>query len=121
MGLFDYVRCDHEMFGAARGSVHQTKDMDWPFMEKYEITPEGRLLYEITRTEDQSDKNAPEGSIESLRGCMAAIPTGEKVDMNYHGYLHLSCFGRCKFTDGQLVAFEPEVPQVAKEVNATIQ
>lgn len=29
-------------------------------------------------------------------------------DLNYHGWLYLSCFGRAKFTDGTMVAFEPE-------------
>jgi hypothetical protein len=39
---------------------------------------------------------------------MARVYTGGRRDLNYHGWLYLSCFGRAKFTEGTMVAFEPE-------------
>jgi hypothetical protein len=42
---------------------------------------------------------------------MTMVLTGARRDLNYHGWLDLSGFGRAKFTDGTLVAFEPEQNQ----------
>lgn len=107
MGMFDEVRCNHEMFGADRGTVLQTKDTDWPAMEMYEITPEGRFVYLEYNTEDRGDKSAPRGSLDRVAGCMTPVYTGTATDQNFHGYLHLgSGRVRAKFTDGQLVAVE---------------
>lgn len=39
---------------------------------------------------------------------MTPVFTGARRDLNYHGWLELSCFGRAKFTDCAIVTFEPE-------------
>jgi hypothetical protein len=36
--------------------------------------------------------------------------TGERRDVNFHGWLELSDFGRAKITDGTLVAFDEFPP-----------
>lgn len=107
MGLFDEIKLDHPMFGEDRGHIGQSKDFDDPFMEDYEITPEGRLLHIDVTYEDRSDPNAKPGSWESLSGSMTPVPTGTKTDQNWHGYIWVWGNGdyewRCKFTDGVLV------------------
>jgi hypothetical protein len=109
MGMFDEVLCNNELFGGHRGEVHQTKSLDCMggASDHYEITPAGRLKFlEYALTEDHSDPNA-EGW-ERLRGIATMEFTGVRKDMNYQGWLELSRFGRAKFTDGVMVAFEPE-------------
>lgn len=39
------------------------------------------------------------------------VLTGGRRDLNYHGWLRLTCFGRAMFSDGTMVAFEPEPDQ----------
>jgi hypothetical protein len=46
-----------------------------------------------------------------LFGMRTTVFAGGRRDLNYHGWLYLSCFGRAKFTDGTMVAFEPEPNQ----------
>ena len=110
MGLFDYVKLNHPMFGDDRGHEGQTKEFSDPFMEHYEINEAGRLLHPEVEYEDRSDSNAKPGSFESLAGCMTPVPTGEITDMNWHGYIWVWGKGdyewKCKFTDGQLVSAE---------------
>jgi len=118
MGLFDSVGCNHELFGRHRGERHQTKDLHWlgGHLDKYEITPSGRLEFLEYITEDRSDPNAQ--GIDRFAGMMATIYTGGRRDLNYHGWLYLSGFGRAKFTDGAMVAFEPE-PSESKKPDET--
>jgi hypothetical protein len=108
MGMFDEVICNHELFGVHKGETHQTKDLHClgGLLDKYEITPSGRLEFLEYKTEDRSDATL-EG-IARWFGSMTMVFTGGRRDLNYHGWLNLSCFGRAKFTDGTLVAFEPE-------------
>jgi hypothetical protein len=108
MGMFDEVRCNHELFGAHKGETHQTKDLNCfgGSLEQYEITPSGRLEFLEYTVEDRGDPTR-EG-FDRLPGSMTMVFTGGRRDLNYHGWLNLSCFGRAKFTDGILVAFEPE-------------
>jgi hypothetical protein len=111
MVLYDEVVCNHELFGVHKGETHQTKGLDFlgGLLDRYEITPSGRLeLLEYT-IEDRSDPTL-EG-FERCFGMMTMVFTGGRRDVNYHGWLYLSCFGRAKFTDGMLVAFEPEQSQ----------
>jgi hypothetical protein len=109
MGMFDEVLCNHDLFGSHRGEFHQTKSLE-PILggrlEQYEITPAGRLEFLEYVTEDHSDPNAQ--GIAKVGGMFAMVFTGGRKDMNYHGWLELSRFGRAKFTDGVMVAFEPE-------------
>jgi hypothetical protein len=115
MGMFDEVLCNHTAFGIHQGETHQTKSLH-PLggaLEKYEITPSGRLEFLEYRTEDRSDPNAQ--GIWSLGGSMAIIFTGKRRDMNFHGWLELSCFGRAKFTDGTIVGFEQEADMVPSD------
>jgi hypothetical protein len=111
MGMFDEVLCNHELFGAHRGETQQTKDLHWlgGLLDNYEITPSGRLEFLEYTVEDRSNPTLE--SIERLFGMMTRIFTGGRRDLNYHVWLYLSCFGRAKFTDGTLVAFEPEPVQ----------
>jgi hypothetical protein len=110
MGLSDEVLCNHHLFGVHKGETHRTCDLNAGIPEEtYEITPSGRLeLLEYT-VEDRSDPTL-EG-IMKLFGLMTPVFTGGRRDLNYHGWLKLSFFGRAKFTDGWLVGFEPEPNQ----------
>ena len=118
MGMFDEVRCNHELFGVHKGETHQTKALHWlgGALELYEITPTGHLEFLEYTVEDRSD-STKEG-IERLRGMMTAVFTGGRRDLNYHGWLALSCFGRAKFTEGVLVAFEPEQNEPSESEDA---
>ena len=111
MGMFDEVICNHELFGIHRGETKQTKDLHCleGALEKYEITSSGRLEFLEYTTEDRSD-SAQEG-FARWGGSMTMVFTGERRDLNYHGWLYLSCFGRANFTEGTLVEFEPEPGQ----------
>jgi hypothetical protein len=114
MGMFDEVLCNHDLFGAHRGETHQTKSIEPMIggaLEHYEITSAGRLEFLEYVTKDRSDPNA-EGPA-WIRGMFSMVFTGGRKDMNYHGWLELSRFGRAKFTDGVMVAFEPEPANVS--------
>ena len=91
MGLFDEVLCNHELFGAHKGETYQTKDLHWlgGFLDLYEITPSGRLEFLEYTVEDRSDPNAT--GIERMFGMMTGVFTGGRRDLNYHGWLDLSC------------------------------
>lgn len=102
MGLFDYIKLEHDLFGEDKGNTEQTKDFECPYMEEYVITEGGRLCFVDYAVEDRSDQTAERGSIRSLAGCMTHVPTGAMTDLNYHGYLNAGQW-RCKFTDGNLV------------------
>lgn len=74
MGLFDYVRCHYPLpVEGANELEYQTKDMDWPYMDRYEIRADGTLWKEHYDTEDRSDPNAEPGSIDSFIGCMTRV------------------------------------------------
>ena len=116
MGMFDEVQCNHELFGEHKGETHQTKKLHWlgGLLEKYEITPSGRLEFLEYTTEDRSDPTLK--GIARWGGSMTVVFTGGRRDLNYHGWLYLSCFGSAKFTDGTMIAFEPEPDQPRKSV-----
>ncbi len=108
MGMFDAVLCNQDLFEDHKGETHQTKSL-CPIggaFEQYEITPAGCLEFLEYVIEDRSDPNAQ--GLAGLGGSMTQVFTGGRRDMNYHGWLDLSGFGRAKFTDGILVAFEAE-------------
>jgi len=109
MGLYDEVELKSDLFGVHKGERHQTKSLDpnGGSFELYEITEAGRLEYLEYNIEDHSNPNAK--GVERCFGMLSPVYTGKRRDLNYHGWLELSCFGRAKFTDGTLVAFEPEV------------
>lgn len=94
MGMFDFVKLDHPMFGEDRGHRGQTKDFDCPSLETYGIDKDGRLHSPSERFD--LDEGAP-------------IPATPEP-MDYHGYLWVWGKGdykwKCKFTDGLLVAAE---------------
>jgi hypothetical protein len=106
--MFDEVECNHDLFGVHKGETHQTKDLHslGGLLDKYEITPSGRLEFLEYTVEDRSDPNS-EGT-DRLAGMLTTIYTGGRRDLNYHGWLYLSCFGRAKFTEGTMVAWEPD-------------
>jgi hypothetical protein len=115
MGMFDEVLCNHDLFGSHKGEKHQTKWLDSMgcALELYEITPAGRLEFLDYEVEDHSDPNA-EGLARN-KGRFTRVFTGKRLDRNYHGWLDLSHFGRAKFTDGTLVAFEPQLVSSPQE------
>ena len=113
MGVFeDKVCCNHDLFGEHKGETHQTNDLNSPSFEQYEITASGHLEALEYTIEDRSDP-AREGFARSF-GAITEVFTGGRHDLNFHGWLHLSGFGRAKFTDGMLVAFEPLQSQPSK-------
>ena len=110
MGVLDDVGCNNDLFGDHKGETHCTQSLH-PVSpgSTYEITPTGRLeLLECTY-EDRSDPNAPRWG--RLAGMMTPVFTGQRSDVALHGWLEFAGSGRAKFTDGTLVAFEPELDQ----------
>ncbi len=113
MGLFDYVRVECPIEGVDDPATYewQTKDFDWPYMETYRITAEGRLLHSDYHIEDRSDKTAEPGSFASFAGMLTHVHD-EWRDMNYHGDLSFGAWiaddkrsieATARFTDGQVV------------------
>lgn len=104
--ILDDVLCNNDLFGDHKGETHCTKSLDPVFPgSTYEITPAGRLeLLECTY-EDRSDPNAS-GCLR-LVGIMTPVFTGRRSDIDLHGWVEFPSFGRAKFTDGTMVAFEP--------------
>lgn len=133
MGMFDRIKCEYPLPGIAEPQKieFQTKDLEC-WLDNYQITPEGRLMVEVYRTEDRSDKTAPPGSIESIVGIATKVHEGWK-DTGYHGWLrfygHLQDQShepaewldfKAKFTDGQLVAVERLTPHPQKTADNEI-
>jgi hypothetical protein len=126
MGMFDDIVVEQPLpdAGAANVNGWQTKDLDCT-MDTYRITAEGRLMEEVYRTEDRSDKTAAPGTLASIRGIWTKIHEGWR-DMNYHGVLNF--YGHvgssydpaswyeynATFTNGQLVGFERVGPNGEK-------
>jgi hypothetical protein len=105
----DEVLCNHQLFGDHRGRTYQTDSLNAVFPgATYEITASERLELQVCNYEDHSDPTA-EG-IAGLFGALTPVFTGGRCDVNFHGWLELSGFGRAKFTDGTLVAFEQFPP-----------
>ncbi len=106
MGLFDEIEIDGALLGKAPGALtFQTKTFDC-MMEDYRINAAGRLEYQEYEIEDHGDKDAPDGSIERIAGCMTHVPTGAWRDLNWHGMVHFrdgDSEYEAKFTDGQLI------------------
>ncbi len=117
--MFDTVRCSSDLFGRNKGETHQTKDLHClgGNLDDYEITPSGRLEFLVYRVEDRSDPTLT--GIARWAGSMSRIFTGGRRDLNYHGWLYLSCFGRAKFSDGTMVEFqdEPKRPNESVDPN----
>ena len=103
--MYDDVLCNNDLFGKHRGEKHQTKNLN-PSVpgDTYEITSSGRLELLESTFEDRSDPNAQ--GLERLFGFMTPVLTGNRRDLNYHGWLELTSFGRAKFTDGTMVEFD---------------
>lgn len=117
--MFDDVLCNHDLFGEHKGERHQTGDLNplGGMFELYEITPSGRLEFLEYTIEDRSDPTAQGWA--KLRGLMSTVYTGGRRDLNYHGWLYLSAFGRAKFTDGTMIAFEPNLAEPSEEGGST--
>ncbi len=110
MGSLDDVLCNNDLFGKHKGETHHTQSLDPVFPGSlYEITPAGRLeLLECTY-EDHSDPHGPIWL--RLGGMMTPVFTGKRSDMAHHGWVEFHGFGRAKFTDGTMVAFDPDAEQ----------
>lgn len=108
MGVLDDVLCNNDLFGDHKGETHCTQSLHPVFPgSTYEITPMGRMELLECIYEDRSDPNAPRWI--RLGGSMTPVFTGQRTDVEPHGWVEFSGFGRAKFTDGTLVAFEPEL------------
>lgn len=110
MGVLDDVLCNNDLFGDHKGETHSTQSLH-PFFpgSTYEITPSGRLELLECNYEDRSNPNAT--GLQRFFGMMTPVFTGQRSDVALHGWLDFPGFGRAKFTDGNLVAFEPESDQ----------
>lgn len=126
--MTDDVLCNNEMFGSHRGETHQTQSLGPVFpgtthemtpRSTYEITPSGRLELLECVLKDHSDPNAT-GWLR-LSGILTPVFTGARRDMYHHGWLELVAFGRAKFTDGAIVAFEAYSDQREKPVLGPLQ
>lgn len=110
MGMFDEVTVNFSLpKGIVPGTakVWQTKTFEYPFMEQYIITENGRLLKEKCHYEDKSNPKAK--GIMRLFGMMSKVHDGWE-DTNYHGILEIhtvykdfyySC--TAKFTNGKCI------------------
>jgi hypothetical protein len=114
MGVLDDVLCNNDLFGDHKGETHYTQSLHPVFPgSTYEITPTGWLeLLECTY-EDRSDPSAS-GCLR-LGGIMTPVFTGRRSDVALHGWVEFPGFGRAKFTDGTMVAFEPASEQSNQE------
>lgn len=110
MGVLDDVFCNNDLFEEHKGETHCTQSLHPVFPgSTYEITSGGRSeLLECTY-KDRSDPNAPRWL--RFGGMMTPVFTGQRCDVALHGWIEFSGFGRAKFTDGNLVGFEPESDQ----------
>ncbi len=110
MGVLDHVLCNNDLFGEHRGETHGTQSLHPVFPgSRYEITPAGRLEILECTYEDRSEPNAPHWR--RFVGMMTPILNWKSSDVAPHGWVEFPGFGRAKFTDGTLVAFEPESDQ----------
>lgn len=114
MGMFDYVivECPIEGIADPASIEWQTKQFDCPFMDRYKITADGRLLEEVVRIEDRSDKTAEPGSLASVVGMLTRVHDSWR-DVEYHGDLHFCGFVdrdfvdvTARFTEGQLTRMD---------------
>lgn len=107
MGVLDDVLCNNDLFGKHKGEMHCTQSLHAVFPgSTYEITPHGRLeLLECTY-EDHSDPHAPRWL--RLGGMLTPVFTGKRSDVAQHGWVEFPGFGRAKFIDGTMTAFESE-------------
>jgi len=64
MGLFDHVHCRYPLPDAeAQDWEFQTKSMQAPYLDRYEITVDGSLLQEACDTRREDDPPSPCGSV----------------------------------------------------------
>lgn len=109
MSVVDEVLCNQPFFGEHRGKIYPTVSLDAIFPgAQYEITPSGRLELLVCIYENRSGPKAT--GMAALFGAVTPAFTGERQDVDFHGWLHLGGFGRAKFTDGILVAVDPYPP-----------
>jgi hypothetical protein len=59
----------------------------------------------VCNYENRSDPTAQ--GWERLTGCLTPVFTGERRDMNLHGWVDFPVLGRAKFTDGTMKGFQP--------------
>ena len=119
MGILDEVLCNNDLFGKHKGETHATSSLHPVFPgSTYEITPAGRLELVECTYEDQSDPNAQ--GLLRLGGMLTPVFTGRRSDVAPHGWIEFPGFGRAKFSDGSMIAFESEsdqsIPALQQEI-----
>lgn len=114
MGMFDYIICEVPLPDGFDGLL-QTKDFDDPYMEKYTINSQGRLIRHYIASWDDVPEEQWKyvGATDPLHQLWheqsKRKPIFAEVDTNYHGMLNF--YGGeqdwheydAKFTDGNLV------------------
>lgn len=118
MGVFDYIRCRKPLpADPAPPAIEWFQTNDVPteqlWLEKWTIEADGRLIKHGVRYEDRSDPNAEPGSLESIAGCMTAVPVPEEdaAIEDFHGDLEFHHFDKeggwwsyiARFTEGRCV------------------
>lgn len=87
MGMFDNVVCDYPLPDERAKEVRewQTKSFEWPFLDTYRITPEGRLLHQEWHMEE--DPTRPPLGLDPFVPAMTRVNDGW-TDVEYHGVLN---------------------------------
>jgi hypothetical protein len=93
MGVYDSIICKYPLeIEGANDLVYQTKSMDWPQLELYEIREDGTLWHEDYDVEDRSDPNATKGSFESVRGMKTHVNKRWRQMKDYIGEIRFHTF-----------------------------
>jgi hypothetical protein len=114
MGMFDYVKCEYPLpIPEMQGRTFQTKSIaDWPGMDTYTITTDGRLILHEVRWEPVPEEQRPyygkpewkDGSLFKFCGSMKTVPIGDK-EIPLHGDVTFYDFRETGDSNSELVDF----------------
>jgi hypothetical protein len=92
MGVFDYVRCEHDLPDGFTDLdlEYQTKDLPDPWLEHYTITRDGRLIHHAADYEWEGDDSSP------FRGRLRPVPGSERDEIvDFDGEMRLVADNVC--------------------------